>query len=493
MKKILVSSILFFSLSGYAQMDSTNALTDTSQVKFIVPSDSTTIGTPNGTLISKQIGPAGGKIVSDDGRIELIFPPDALTESTSISIQPTTNPAPNGAGKAYQFEPSGIQFKKPVQIIFHYSDDEAETCPPDLMAFALQDHKGKWTLIDYNDWDSTTKTLKGFIHHFTGLSNINKLRMWANNDDILVGKTAAIEIFDVSRIFVNQQTSEADFDYGILDRKAPILWFVNGVENGNPSIGKIKTWTMGNGHVKGAWYNAPRYLPKKSPAYIRADVYVFSGKSKVYHRARSLRCEIEVHDEYKITITYEGPCGLECGAELKDRSSFQVKLYPNKKEITDIINAEPTLTKQPNCQGQTRGGRSAGYTLTYNPGGCKGPIHVAGDRLAGYGMLIGNPGITPPDITIEFARNIVRIMIGTVHMPGTPGASTNKAYFHRQKVIPAQKGYDEPPEPVDDVNVGNKIQFTANRQHQEYDRAGDGPGYGFKLIIEPLPLEEAIE
>src|SRR5207344_114240 len=116
--------------------------------------------------------------------------------------------------------------------------DEAETCPPDLMAFALQDHKGKWTLIDYDDWDSTTKTLKGFIHHFTGLSSINKLRMWANNDDILVGKTAAIEIFDVSRIFVNQQTSEASLDYGILDRKAPILWFVNGIENGNPSIGK---------------------------------------------------------------------------------------------------------------------------------------------------------------------------------------------------------------------------------------------------------------
>ena len=55
-----------------------------------------------------------------------------------------TNLVPNGAGKAYQFEPSGIQFKKPVQIIFHYNDDEATTCPADLMCFALQDHTGKW-------------------------------------------------------------------------------------------------------------------------------------------------------------------------------------------------------------------------------------------------------------------------------------------------------------------------------------------------------------
>ena len=489
MKNILLLSILFFSLSAYAQIDSTKAVTDTSKIKFTEPSDSTGFGTPDGQLVSKEIGPAGGKIASDDGRVELIFPPGALTESTSISIQPTSNLAPNGAGKAYQFEPSGIQFKKPVQIIFHYNDDEAETCPPDLMAFALQDHKGKWTLIDYDDWDSTTKTLKGFIHHFTGLSSINKLRMWANNDDILVGKTAAIEIFDVSRIFVNQQTSEASLDYGILDRKAPILWFVNGIENGNPSIGKIKTWTMGNGRVKGAWYNAPRYLPKKSPAYIRADIYVFSGKSKVYHRARSLRCEIEVHDEYKITITYKGPSSLECGAELEDASSFTVKFYTNKKpEISDVINPEPTITKQPDCRNESRGGRSASYTLTYDPGGCQGPVHVWSNRLTGYGMLISDQTLAPPDITIEFVPNIVRIMNGKIHYPATPGVNTNSHYFKRQLHLPAEQPKDEPVE-VEDVNVGNKIKFKANREHQDLTIADDGP-YSYQLIIDPLPEQQ---
>ena len=70
-------------------------------------------------------------------------------------------------------------------------------------------------------------------------------------------------------------------------------------------------------------------------------------------------------------------------------------------------------------------------------------------------------------------------------MPGTPGASTNKAYFHRQKVIPAQKGYDEPPEPEEDVTVGNKIKFKANREHQDFTVSDDGP-YSYQLIIEPL-------
>src|SRR4030081_2081144 len=81
--------------------------TDTTILPMEKLSDSSAIGTPDGKQVSKDIGATGGTIVSDDGRIELIFPPGALTSTTSISIQPTTNAAPNGTGKAYAFEPSG--------------------------------------------------------------------------------------------------------------------------------------------------------------------------------------------------------------------------------------------------------------------------------------------------------------------------------------------------------------------------------------------------
>ena len=495
MKKMLFLSMLFLSSGAFSQIDSTSALTDTSKIKFIEPSDSTGFGAPDGTLASEQIGPAGGKIVSDDGRIELIFPPGAVIESTSISIQPTTNPAPNGAGKAYQFEPSGIQFKKPVQIIFHYSEDEAETCPPDLMGLAMQDHAGKWSLIDYDDWDSAAKALKGFIHHFSGFSNINKLKMWAYREDLLVGDATPVEIFDVSRIFVNKETGEASFDYGVLDRKAPILWFVNGIEDGNSSIGTIKkklafqySTTEKNGYGKIAFYHAPRYLPKQNPAFIRADVYVFSGKQKVYNRVRSLRCKIDIYDKYKITILYKGPSSLECGAELEDASNFTVKFYTNKKpEISEVTNPEPKLTKQPDCSGQSRGGRSASYTLTYDPEGCQGPVHVWSNRLTGYGMLTSAQTLTPPDITIEFVPNIVRIMNGKIHYPPTPGVNTNSHYLKRQLHLPAEQPKDEPVK-VEDVNVGNKIKFKANREHQDLTMADDGP-YSYQLIIDPLTDE----
>lgn len=160
-------AVLFFSLGVHAQADTTKLQADTSGIKFIEVSDSTGFGTPDGKLVSKEIGGAGGTIVSEDGKVELNFPADALATNTVISIQPATNLAPNGTGKSYQFEPSGIQFKKPVQIIFHYTDEEAETCPPDLMGLAMQDRTGKWSFFDYDDWDSASRTLKGFIHHFS--------------------------------------------------------------------------------------------------------------------------------------------------------------------------------------------------------------------------------------------------------------------------------------------------------------------------------------
>ncbi len=156
MKKKLLPLVLLISLDTQAQTDTTKIVWnttvvqgDTSKIKFVDPPDSTGSGTPDGKLVSKEIGAAGGSIASEDGRVELIFPGEALTANTNISIQPITNKR-NASGKASQLEPSDTQFKIPVKIIFNYTDDEAETCPQDLKGFALQNHKGKWSRFEYD-------------------------------------------------------------------------------------------------------------------------------------------------------------------------------------------------------------------------------------------------------------------------------------------------------------------------------------------------------
>jgi hypothetical protein len=432
MKKMLILSLLFFSLGIHAQTDSTNALTDTSQIKFIEPPDSTGFGTPYGQLVSKEIGPTGGTIISEDGKVELIFPAEALTANTNISIQPITNLAPNGAGKAYQFEPSGIQFKKPVQIIFHYSDEEAETCPPDLMAFAIQDHKGKWSFFDYEDWDSIGKALKGVIQHFSGLSNVNKLQLTVDKKSIKVNGRTSIEIVDISQKWgkeVAGTSYEGQYVLGRVGINNPILWYVNGIENGNSSIGSVVPYTDPTSDAKAkllfAIFTAPQYLPKQNPAFIRADVYVFSGKKKVFYRARSLRCKVEIYDEYVIDIDVRGPSILDCKAKLRDAAVLHVKLYPKKIEFVDIQNYPVVLTDQATCD-----------PLKYDPTDCVGPVHVRKDKLKSY--QIKN---YPPEVTIEFSEFIVTIMKSNGKFRG----EINK--FPTSEVS---------------VNVGNLIRFIAD-------------------------------
>src|SRR3954471_12496956 len=100
MKTLVISFLLVFPFLVMAQQD-------TAQIKVIEPADSTGFGIPDGKQVSKELGSSGGRIASGDGKVELFFPIGALTTNTLISIQATTNPAPNGSGKAYQFEPSG--------------------------------------------------------------------------------------------------------------------------------------------------------------------------------------------------------------------------------------------------------------------------------------------------------------------------------------------------------------------------------------------------
>ena len=65
--------MLFFSLNLHAQLDTTEIQADSLQVKLVQLPDSTAVGAPDGKAVSKEIGGAGGTIISDDGRVELIF------------------------------------------------------------------------------------------------------------------------------------------------------------------------------------------------------------------------------------------------------------------------------------------------------------------------------------------------------------------------------------------------------------------------------------
>src|SRR6185436_19452022 len=124
------------------------------------------IGKPNGEKAEMKIGKEGGSFTSSDGKMRLKVPEGAVSKKTTFSIQPVINLMPNGNGKTYKLEPSGVNFQKPLQIIFYYAD-EVEKNSFDQMGIAMQNEKGKWYSVNRSVSDTISKTLTANINHFS--------------------------------------------------------------------------------------------------------------------------------------------------------------------------------------------------------------------------------------------------------------------------------------------------------------------------------------
>jgi len=356
MKKILLGILLHATVVIHAQID-------TSSVQFAKYPDSTGFGTPLGQLISKEIGTAGGKIASQDGRVELIFPAGALTKNTPISIQPVTNMR-NSSGRAYQLEPSGTRFAKPVKIIFHYTEEEAETCSPDLKSFVLQDHKGKWTSFEYTAWDSTAKTLSGFIHHFSVL-------VTDENDVMLSPSDSTVAVNDYTLIFIlNMNLVETGVLAGANDfaefagRRFGV--FVNGDPGGNPSVGTISLSGRDSIIPISVRYHAPDILPKQNPVEIKLAFRYYSRKTQKIEWGKA-KCTLTVYDRYKILLTHQFTGRGGVGSKLIDSASCIANVYPDRVELTDIKNYEPIVIKE---------GRQGSVKEKIITTGASGTIHL---------------------------------------------------------------------------------------------------------------------
>lgn len=497
-KSLLTLSIPFLALCAQAQSDAAKIQTDSSsvefdsvEVQFVALPDSTGIGAPDGKLVSKEIGPSGGNIVSDDGRVELIFPQGALVSTTTISIQPITNLIPNGSGKAYQFEPSGLHFAKAAELIFHYSKGEAENCPAFLKFMAIQSGNGKWEYLDYENWDSAAGSLKGHISHFSQFVDGAWYDLDPTEKSVKVGESFGLTLTaavgpgeDALPPLPGRRTF----------RGKQLKWSVEGGAKFGTITGGSTRWA--------ANYTAPQYLPNKNAkvilkvdsSFIQVVVQHSRGRARGWvGRTRvprtmnlaTFECNVKLYDKYRITIIKTGASVLKCGAELDDRSIFQATFYPDNVEIDDPFNSAPTLTTLPNCPPSERGGRRISQTLIYDAGGCEGPVDVNKDKKTNYDVSSNGETVVPPDITLEFVPYRVKIMNGKIRSPSTPGANTNSHFLKRQLHLPAQDVPDERDD-AEDVNVGNEIKFKGDRSRQEYTRPGDSPEHSFKLIIEAI-------
>lgn len=150
----------------------------------------TEVGTPVGPSVTKDIGPAGGTLVSPDGRLTLTVSPNALNETVAFSIQPITNKAGNGLGLAYRLEPTGKSFPKPLELSVHYDQKDLEGTIPDVLALAYQDGQGAWheskTVNQTKDWLTVATS------HFSDWTFMAKMRVIPVKATVCAGKSQKI-------------------------------------------------------------------------------------------------------------------------------------------------------------------------------------------------------------------------------------------------------------------------------------------------------------
>lgn len=133
-------------------------------------------GTNNGSMPppasdtgSGTIGTSGGTVATGDGVASAVFPANAFSANTDVTIAPSTTAPANARlvpGTAFDFGPSGA-FAQPVQLTLKYD-------PANLPAGALESHlamytvlAGAWQPVPGSTVDTTAHTVTASVSHFT--------------------------------------------------------------------------------------------------------------------------------------------------------------------------------------------------------------------------------------------------------------------------------------------------------------------------------------
>ena len=341
MKKIIALAFLFHNVTAFAQNETAE---DTASKPII-----TAVGKPVGKKTAFKVTKEGGSLKSSDGLVQLIIPDGAVAKKTNISIEPITNLLTNGNGPAYRFEPSGILFKKPVQVIFHFDEEEIKDSMQLLMGIAMQDNIGQWFGLKNSVLDSIAKTISGNINHFSDWGRYDKIKIDPSYARLKVNKTRSLTITHVASEdddLIEPLTSGSDDMLSpLIKRKIPwrAVWMANEIVNGNATEGKISVISKTSIN-----YKAPASLPPKNPVAVTADLtgIVFRTKIKgqltTFEKLRLVSNILIFDDAYEVTMISEiqdPGAGTNLGAATyKDTGSFVISLNGREARIIERVN-----------------------------------------------------------------------------------------------------------------------------------------------------------
>jgi len=320
----------------------------------------TAIGTPSGNPVTQNIGPGGGSITSEDGRIQLMIPAGALTATTNITIQAITNECPGGIGLAYNLEPSGTKFSIPAILIFHYSQDDINGTDPQLLYTAYQDSLQQWKSDDADkEIDTVAKTVSFDINHFTIWSVLAGLTLHTDKRVLRENEYANLEVVNALKNSQWELTGGSTGIFTITNAKSVSKssvsnWLINGSTGGNSLDGYLLP------AGSSALYTAPGEIDETRTVPISVTVL----KTIRVHLKKAIITELK---EIKLTVyltiipkklTYnvqikyhfigQSACFLD---DYYDGATMLVVVDGDNVSIptSSIVNQYPTVTNSPNA------------------------------------------------------------------------------------------------------------------------------------------------
>lgn len=225
-------------------------------------------GTSKGASVTKSIGPAGGELVSGDGKLKLTVLQGTVINTTQFSIEPITNTLfEDGSRIAYRLLPEGVTFTKPVTLQFSYDGSVLENTVEDFMTVASQQANGSWKL-EPTVLNKTLKTLTVETTHFSDWTVTGGFELRVENDLVRPGEKAMLRVVTATDDLLAYLTVSSE-DEAMLTAL------------GNWKIiqgpGSLQTFRSGSkGFAKSAEYTAPSSVTGVTNVVITMEVEGFN-------------------------------------------------------------------------------------------------------------------------------------------------------------------------------------------------------------------------
>ena len=226
----------------------------------------TSVGTPTGTVVTDSIGPAGGVISSADGSLSLSVPAGAVSADTVFGLQPISNTAWGGRGGGFRLTPAGATFMKPVTLRFKLSTSDLKGASLGQLGVAFQNPQGVWEVLEDAAFDAASQSLSADTTHFTDFATFPYVELRPASSLLKLKSPLVLELYEcVQRARASDpkkttltkcQSSRANAEEGVSSAYRIKSWVVNGVPNGNATVGAISKMDAYSGT-----YTAPAKIP----------------------------------------------------------------------------------------------------------------------------------------------------------------------------------------------------------------------------------------